>query len=259
MNTYNTLTIEHGPVTTVSLHRPQALHALNAEMLRELGQLLTALKGDSHIRCLVLRGSGDKAFAAGADIAAMKGMAGAEAAGFSALGHGVMQQLSDFPWPTLAAVHGFALGGGLELMLACDMAWGAQRAKFGLPEVTLGLIPGFGGTARLTRAIGVAAAKEWVFSGNVYPASEALRFGLIQRLIPDAEFWQEIERFSSILASRAPLALQAAKRCVQTSAGDLHSALALEQEQFSQLFDTHDGAEGLAAFLAKRPPAFQGK
>jgi enoyl-CoA hydratase len=249
---------ESGPIATVTIDRPKVLNALDDTTLRELGAVFAALGGA--VRCVILTGAGEKAFVAGADIAAMAGLTVDEARAFAERGHAVALAIEALPVPVIAAVNGFALGGGLELALACDFALASTNAKLGLPEVGLGIIPGFGGTQRLARRIGIGRARELVYTGSTIGAEEALRLGLVNAVTPPADLLPATRALAEKIASRGPLAVAAAKKAVGQGADlPLGEALALERELFAGLFGTADRREGMQAFLEKRSPQFQGR
>jgi len=215
--------------------------------------------GDASARALVLTGEG-RAFAAGADIAQMRGMQPVEAEAFSRLGHRALASLEALEVPTIAAVNGFALGGGCELALACDWIIASESARFGQPEVNLGLIPGFGGTSRLVRRVGLAWAKQLVLSGENIRADEAARIGLANRVVPPDELLPHCLALGGTVAERGPLAVGLAKRVLQQGQdADVRTAHALEQGAFGLAFATADRAEGMDAFLEKREPDFRGE
>ncbi len=249
-----------GAVALLQIARPKALNAINQQVLTELSAWVTEIAADPSLRAVVLTGAGDRAFVAGADIAAMQHMNSAQAQAFSEYGSAVMQQLADLPKPVIAAVNGFALGGGCELALSCDMILASTRAKFGLPEVTLGVVPGFGGTQKLTRQIGRMAANRWILSGDVFSAEDALRVGVAQELFPPEELLDKALALAERMASRGPLALAAVKHLVDRG-GDvpMPAAMAMEAKAFGDIFATADQKEGMAAFLAKRPAEFRGE
>ncbi|MEE8409079.1 MAG: enoyl-CoA hydratase-related protein [Myxococcota bacterium] len=247
-------------VAEVTLHRPKALNAINKQMLAELTFALDELRKIESLACVILTGHGDKAFVAGADIAEMSDMSVGEAVQFARLGHQLLNDLETFPVPVLAAVNGFALGGGCELALACDIIFASENAKFGQPEVKLGLIPGFGGCVRLPRKVGLSAAAEWIFTGEIYPAQAAKEIGLVRELLPKDELMPRVREVAKQIAKRAPLAVRAAKRVMieglMTNPG---AAAAIEQLSFSLLFNTKDMREGTRAFIEKRDPEFTGE
>jgi enoyl-CoA hydratase len=257
--TYENLLLEFdGPVARLTFNRPKVLNALNRATLTELKAALWEVWTREGCAALILTGSGDKAFVAGADIAEMSAMSPTQAAAFADLGHTVCQTLERIPRVVIAAVNGFALGGGCELSLACDIVLASSNAAFGQPEVRLGIIPGFGGTARLPRAIGKRAAMEWILAGERYPAAEALRLGLVNRVLEPADLLPEAEKLARAIAARGPLAVQAAKRLIHDGLSlPLDAALRTEAVVFANLFDTADQKEGTKAFVEKRPAAFK--
>jgi enoyl-CoA hydratase len=257
---YQNLLVEGGPIAVVTVNRPQVLNALDDTTLRELTDAFIALSGDAAVRCVILTGAGEKAFVAGADIAAMAGLGPDEGRAFAERGHRLGAVMESGRAPVIAAVNGFALGGGLELALACDFALCSSNAKLGRPEVGLGVIPGFGGTQRLARRIGPGGARELVYTGNVIGAEEALRLGLVNAVTEPAALLPAARTLAEKIASRAPLAVAAAKRALREGADlPLGQALALEAELFGALFATTDQKEGMRAFLEKRPAKFEGR
>jgi len=247
-------------IVTLTLDRPQALNALDPATLAALGDALRAVAADAAARVVVLTGAGEKAFSAGADIAAMGGMAPGDGHAFARLGHAVTAQMEALPVPVIAAVNGLALGGGLELALACDLVVASERAKLGQPEIDLGIIPGFGGTQRLVRRVGLAKARDLVYRGTPIAADEALRIGLVDRVVPPDRVRAEAQALAAELAAKAPLALRAAKRATAAAfEGDPAAGCRYEVEAFALTFATEDRAEGMAAFLAKRPPVWKGR
>lgn len=248
-----------GPVALLRINRPAALNALNANTLIALREQLQAVAANASVRAVVLTGAGEKAFVAGADIAAMQTMTPPEALALSRCGTAVAEQIGRMPQVVIAAVNGFALGGGCEMALVCDIVVASRKAKFGLPEVTLGVIPGFGGTQRLLRQIGKHAAKRWVLSGDLFSAEEAQRYGLVADVWEPEELLANAMALATRIASRGPLAVAAAKRAIDTGADlTLAAATSMESQEFSQCFLTDDQREGMAAFLGKRPAQFTG-
>jgi enoyl-CoA hydratase len=246
-------------IALVTLDRPDVLNALDAATLEAILARVEEGGRDPRTRALVVTGAG-KAFAAGADIAAMSEMGAGEAEAFSRLGHRAFSALEALSVPTIAAVNGFALGGGCELACACDWIYAARRARFGQPEVKLGLIPGFGGTSRLVRRVGAAWAKELVLSGEPIGAETAERIGLVNRVCVEEDVVEVALATAAKIAEKGPLAVATAKRVIQEGQGaDVRVAHALEQAAFGGLFASDDAREGLAAFLAKREARFQGK
>ena len=234
-------------VATVTIDREDALNALNVETLTELRDRLLELADDADTRVVVLTGAGEKAFVAGADIKYMSGLEPDQAKAWGALGHEAGRLLETMPKPTIAAINGFALGGGCELALACDIRYASSRAKLGQPEINLGIVPGWGGTQRLARVCGVGVAKELIMTGRAIDAEEALRIGLVTA-IADPVLDKALEAARE-LAAKSPVALSLAKRLVNLAP----AALDVEADEFGELFASEDAKEGLAAFVEKRP------
>ena len=253
------LSERRGAVALLTLNRPDALNALSSGLLEALAGAIAALDGDSSLRAVVVTGAG-RAFAAGADIAEMQAMTALEGEAFSRLGHDTFAALEALPVPTLAAVNGFALGGGCELALACDFIWATKKARLGQPEVNLGLLPGFGGTSRLVRRVGPAWAKELVLTGEPITAEVAERIGLANRVFEEPEeLVNAALDLGETIAKKGPVAVALAKRVMQEGQdADVRVAHALEQQAFGLCFATADRAEGMAAFLDNRDPEFGG-
>jgi enoyl-CoA hydratase len=245
-------------VAAVTIDRPDALNALDVETLSALRDELLRLREDDAVRVVVLTGAGERAFAAGADIKYMSALSTDEAKEWGELGHNVAQLLETLAKPTIAAINGFALGGGCELALACDLRYASPNAKLGQPEINLGIIPGWGGTQRLARVCGLGVAKELILTGRTVDAEEALRIGLVNGVAePVLDRALETAR---LLASKAPLALRAAKQAINHALqGDHVENLQGEADRFAQLFDSEDAKEGLEAFIEKREPRFAGR
>lgn len=246
-------------IGTIKINRPQAMNSLNYETLEELGLVFQEIANDSAVRSVIVTGEG-KAFVAGADIAAMSEMTAAQGREMMKKGHQVMNFMESLEKPIIAAVNGFALGGGCELALACDFRIASERAKFGQPEVNLGIIPGFGGTQRLPRLVGKSTGKLMIMTGDIIAAKEALEIGLCDRVVAPEELINEAEALAQKIMSKAPLAISAAKTVINIGFDlDMKSATALEMEGFTGPFASDDKKEGMTAFLDKRDANFQGK
>ena len=247
-----------GHVSTLTINRPDKLNALSQEVLSDLSAAVDAVAANDDTWAVVITGTG-KAFVAGADIAAMKDMTEAEGLAFGALGHEVFSAIENLRCPVIAAVNGFALGGGCELALACDFIYASSKAKFGQPEVSLGIIPGFGGTQRLPRRVGSAGARELIYTGKMINAAEALRFGLANAVFEPDELLGAAAKTAAEIASKGPLAVASAKRLIRDGVDlPLPEANRLEQAAFGDAFGTEDQSEGMAAFLEKRAATFKG-
>lgn len=251
-----TFQTENG-IGVVTINRPEALNALNGEVLKELEQLFIHEVYNRKIRGVIITGAGEKAFIAGADIKAMNEMSQEEIQQFIALGQWVTRLIEEAPAIVIAAVNGYALGGGLEIALACDMIFASENARLGLPEVTLGLIPGFGGTQRLTRAVGERRAKQLIFSGVPVSAAEARQMGLVNEVFKQEELLVRVREVLQKMLSNSFFAVLQAKEAVQKgSTMSLESGLALEKHAFQTAFSHPDRIEGIRAFLEKRKPQF---
>lgn len=258
---FNNLLIEITDGTAiVTINRPSALNALTVEVLEELGAAFAELTQDVSVACVILTGSGAKAFVAGADIAAMQSLDAVSAGSFARLGHDVLNVIENFPKPVIAAVNGFALGGGCELAMACDIRIAAENARFGQPEVNLGVIPGFGGTLRLARLVGKGRAKELIFTGDMINAQEAYRIGLANKVVAAEELLATARDMATKIASKAPVAVRFAKEAIDNGLEmDLDRAGRFESNLFGICFATADQKEGMQAFLDKRPAKFIGR
>lgn len=249
-----------GAVATLTLNRPAVLNALNGELLDELEAVLGRLDADRDLRAVILTGSGEKAFAAGADIAELNALKnGIDGERQARRGQRVTLALERLHVPVIAAVNGFALGGGCEIAMGCDIRIASENAKFGQPEVNLGIVPGYGGTQRTVRLLGEGAAMYLCLTGEMIDANEALRIGLAHRVVPLAALMEEAQRIAGLIASKAPLAIAATKRAiVEGAALPMSEALALEALHFGKLIGTTDFREGSSAFLEKRKATFTG-
>jgi enoyl-CoA hydratase len=258
--TFNTIVMEtNGHLAVVTISREKALNALSSQVISELVSAASYLDSCSDVRVVVVTGAG-KAFVAGADISEMQELAPAKAQAFAEQGGKLGDAIEHSPKVWIAAVNGFALGGGCELALACDFIYASEKAKFGQPEVKLGVIPGFGGTQRLSRRVGVAKAKELCLTGDIIDAAEALRIGLADAVVPAEALIGKVTELAGRIAANGPLAVAAAKRVIhQGQSMSLEASLALEQRAFGELFASADQREGMAAFLGKRAAQFTGK
>ena len=256
---YDTILTEiHGRVAVITLNRPDALNALNHQLTSDLGKALRLFDADAEIGCIVVTGAG-KAFAAGADIKEMAPKTFADAYGDDFI-TATWEELTRTRTPVIAAVNGFALGGGCELAMMCDTIFAADTAKFGQPEIRLGVIPGAGGTQRLTRAVGKAVAMDLILTGRMIDAAEALRIGLVARVYPAADLMAETLAAAATIAGYGRLATMAAKEAVgRADETSLAEGVRFERRLFHGLFGSDDQKEGMAAFIAKRPPAFTGR
>ena len=241
-----------GAVGVITINRPKALNALNSQVLDELNETLDAVDVNV-IRCLVLTGAGEKSFVAGADIAEMSTLTKAEGEAFGKKGNDVFRKLETFPIPVIAAVNGFALGGGCELSMSCDIRICSDNAMFGQPEVGLGITPGFGGTQRLARTVGVGMAKQLIYTARNIKADEALRIGLVNAVYPQAELMDEALKMASTIAGNAPIAVRNCKKAINDGLQvDIDAALVIEEKLFGDCFESYDQKEGMANFLRKK-------
>jgi len=241
-----------GQIAYLIVNRPEALNALNSEVLSDLNAAIDAIDLDT-VRCVIVRGAGDKSFVAGADISQMKGLTKAQGEAFGKQGNDVMRKLEMLPIPTIAAVGGYALGGGCELSMACDIRLCSDTAVFGQPEVGLGITPGFGGTQRLARLVGLGMAKQMVYSARNIKADEALRIGLVNAVYPIDELYAAAEKLASQIAGNAPIAVRASKKAINEGIDlPMDQAIVVEEKAFGSCFGTADQQEGMGAFLEKR-------
>ncbi|AET68504.1 enoyl-CoA hydratase/carnithine racemase [Desulfosporosinus orientis DSM 765] len=258
---FNTLILEKEEyLATLYINRPKALNALNSEALFELETAVRDIRSDSNIKVMIITGAGDKAFVAGADITFMVPLTSDEGRFFSDLGERVMRQIELLEKPVIAAINGFALGGGCELAMACDIRLASETAVFALPEVGLGIIPGFGGTQRLPRLIGEGRAKELTFTANKINAQEAFRIGLVNNVYPPDQLMDEAKNLAKKIAANAPLAVGYAKHAINKGLQvDIDTAMSIESDIFGLCCATIDKIEGMSAFVEKRKPKFEGK
>ena len=241
-----------GAVGTITINRPKALNALNSQVLDELNETLDAVDLDT-VRCLVLTGAGDKSFVAGADIAEMSSLTKAEGEAFGKKGNDVFRKLETFPIPVIAAVNGFALGGGCEIAMSCDIRIASDNAIFGQPETGLGIIPGFGGTQRLARLVGMGRAKEMIFTCDNIDANEAYRIGLVNKVVAKEELMPTAKAMAAKIISKGSYAISVAKAAINNGYDmDIKNAVEMEANLFGVVNDTNDKKEGMGAFLEKR-------
>ncbi len=251
--------LEENGVAVLTIDRQEKLNALDPQVVEEIGQALLELEIEGP-RAIIVTGAGERAFVAGADISAMHAMDAMDAKRFSEIGHAAMALLDRSPIPTIAAVNGFALGGGCEVALACDIRVASENALFGFPEVSLGILPGMGGTQRLPRLIGPAVAKELIFTGRRIDAGEAQRIGLVNRVVAQGEALNAAKELAAEISANGPIAVRHAKTAANRSLDvDLISGLEYEADQFALLFATADAKEGMGAFIEKRKPRFEGR
>ena len=247
-------------IAIITINRPEVLNAFNAETVNEILKCLEDVEKDENVRAVILTGAGNKAFSAGADIKAMKGMIPPKARQLSKMGYKLCKALENLEKPVIAAINGYALGGGLEVAMSCDLRIAAETAKMGQTEINIGLIPGWGGTQRLTRLVGKTFAKEMVFTGKMIDAKTAYEKGLVNKVVPPERLMEEAKALAKELASKAPVALKLCKMLIDKGLEtDLDTALALETEAFGTVASTEDLQEGVSAFLEKRKPEFKGK
>jgi hypothetical protein len=241
-----------GQIGIITINRPKALNALNSAVLDELDKTLDAVDQEA-IRCLILTGAGEKSFVAGADIGEMSTLTKAEGEAFGKKGNDVFRKLETFPIPVIAAVNGFALGGGCEISMSCDIRICSENAVFGQPEVGLGITPGFGGTQRLARIVGAGKAKEMIYGARNIKAEEAYRIGLVNNVYPAEELMPAAKKLASTIARNAPIAVRNCKRAINEGIQvDMDQAIVIEEKLFGSCFETCDQKEGMNAFLEKR-------
>ena len=260
MNYENLLVDVSERIATVTFNRPKTLNALNPATVRELGAAMENLSARRDVGVVLLTGAGEKAFIAGADISVMKGFTALEAFDFSLLGQRILAFIEAMSQPVIGVINGFALGGGCEVAMACDLLIAADTARFGQPEVNLGIIPGYGGTQRLPRLVGRNLAKEMVLTGEMISAQRAYEIGLVNKVVPAAELMGAAREIAKKILSRGPVAVRTAKMAMNRGLDlDLGNASALEASLFAAGFSTADKDEGIAAFLEKREAKFSGR
>ena len=247
-------------IAKVTINNPDTLNSLDPAMLKALEETFKALEGDKSLKCVILTGAGPKSFVAGADIPTMVNIKGKEIDDYIGLGQRVMRAVETFPTPVIAMMNGFALGGGLELALSCDLIVASERAKIGQPEVNLGIIPGFGGTQRLIQRCGIAVSRRLTYTGDIIRAPEALQLGIVDYVAEPDDLEKQTYKVAKNICSKGPLAVKAAKEAIRRSEEEwLLRGLDLEVECFVNIFDSADRKEGMQAFMEKRKPVFKGE
>lgn len=258
---YETIIFEvQDGIGILKFNRPKALNAINDQVLKEVNDVIDRVEKDTSIRVLILTGEGEKAFVAGADISHMVNLNPLQLRRFSREGQETLFRLERLPIPVIACVNGYALGGGTEIAMACDFIYASENAKFGQPEINLGIIPGFGGTQRLSRLVGKAMAKELCMTGKMIDAKEAKEIGLVNRVFPPDKLWEETMKTAKLLASKGKVSLKAVKDCIERGLDvDLRDGCYMESDAFALCMTSPDGKEGMTAFLEKRKPEFKGE
>jgi len=247
-------------IATITINRPEKLNAMDQETVQEILSALDDAEKDENIRVVVITGAGDRAFSAGADISGMKGRTPLDSRKSSQLGQQPMNRVEDLEKPVIAAINGYALGGGLELAMACDFRIASENARLGQPEINIGLVPGWGGTQRLPRFVGKALAKEMIFTGRMIDAKIAEQHGLVNKVVPAAQLKSAVQELATELLNKPPVAIKVAKQLINNSTEtNLRIGLTHESEAFGILGSTEDFKEGTTAFLEKRKPKFKGK
>lgn len=260
MELTNIILEKEGKIAIVTINRPKALNALNSETLKEMDWVIDEVEQDEEILAVVLTGSGEKAFVAGADISEMKEMSTVQGRKFGILGNKVFRRLENLEKPVIAALNGFTLGGGCELAMACDIRIASTKTKVGQPEVGLGITPGFGGTQRLARLVGLGMAKELIYTGKVIGAEEAFRIGLVNKIVEPENLLAEAKALANTIASQAPIAVSLCKAAINKGIQtDIDTALSYESEVFGECFATEDQKEGMSAFVEKREKNFKNR
>ncbi|MGL5069143.1 MAG: short-chain-enoyl-CoA hydratase [Sarcina sp.] len=258
MELNNVLLEREGNIAIVTINRPKALNALNSETLNDLNTVIAHLEGEKDVYAVILRGAGDKSFVAGADIAQMKDLNEEQGKNFGTLGNNVFRRLENLDKPVIAAISGFALGGGCELAMACDIRIAGEKAKFGQPEAGLGITPGFGGTQRLPRIVGEGMAKELIYTGKIIKADEALRIGLVNKVVAPESLIDEALAMAKMIAANAPIAVKLCKDAINKGTQvDIDKAIVIEAEDFGKCFLSEDQIEGMTAFIERREKNFK--
>ncbi|KOF57415.1 MULTISPECIES: short-chain-enoyl-CoA hydratase [Clostridium] len=255
MELKNIILEKEGKIAIVTISRPKALNALNSETLTELDYVLDEIENDNEVLAIILTGAGEKSFVAGADISEMKDKNVIEGRKFGILGNKVFRRLELLEKPVIAAVNGFALGGGCEISMACDIRIASSNARFGQPEVGLGITPGFGGTQRLARLVGMGMAKELIFTAKNIKADEALRIGLVNKVVEPGELMNTAKELANTIVNNAPIAVKLSKQAINRGIQcDIDTALSFESEAFGECFSTEDQKDAMTAFVEKRKP-----
>ena len=249
---------KEGNLAIITINRPKALNALNSDTLKDLDVAITNIENDNDIYCVILTGAGEKSFVAGADIAEMKDLDSKGGEEFGLLGNKVFRRLETLNKPVIAAISGFALGGGCELAMACDIRIASEKAKFAQPEAGLGITPGFGGTQRLPRIVGLGKAKELIYTCAMINAEEALRIGLVNKVVPLENLMDEAKKMAAAINANAPIAVKLCKDAINRGMQvDMDKAIEIEAEDFGKCFDSEDQVEGMTAFLERRAKNFK--
>ena len=247
-----------GNLAFITINRPKALNALNSETLKELDLAIANIENDNNVYCVILTGAGEKSFVAGADIAEMKDLDSKAAEEFGLLGNKVFRRLENLNKPVIAAISGFALGGGCELAMACDIRIASEKARFAQPEAGLGITPGFGGTQRLPRIVGLGKAKELIYTCAMINAEEALRIGLVNKVVPLESLMEEAKSMAATICANAPIAVKLCKDAINRGMQvDIDKAIEIEAQDFGKCFDSDDQLEGMTAFLERRAKNFK--
>ena len=254
----NVVLEKNGNLAFITINRPKALNALNSENLKELDLAIANIENDNNVYCVILTGAGEKSFVAGADIAEMKDLDSKAAEEFGLLGNKVFRRLENLNKPVIAAISGFALGGGCELAMACDIRIASEKARFAQPEAGLGITPGFGGTQRLPRIVGLGKAKELIYTCAMINAEEALRIGLVNKVVPLESLMEEAKSMAATICANAPIAVKLCKDAINRGMQvDIDKAIEIEAQDFGKCFDSDDQLEGMTAFLERRAKNFK--